>query len=105
TGACGQWSVRLASVDPATGAVQTYAAPSSLAYCVGLAVSPTDPGVLLAWDLGLEPATIYRFDVSSGAPVLVTSRGEGTQQNLKEIAVNPDGRTFLTASGSPYEID
>lgn len=107
TGACGNWSTQLVSVDPATGAVTQWptSSSSSLTYCIGLAASPYNPNLLLAWDLGLEPATITEFNVTNGTPVQTASQWESDQGNLKQIAFNPDDSTFVTASGSPYYFD
>ena len=106
TGVCRQ-STQLAAVDPTTGATDSWTSdPSSgVGYCIGLAGSDWDPSVLLAWDRGISPATIARFDVSTGAPVLAVSRWTGNSANLSEISVNPDGASFLVAAGAPYELD
>ena len=107
TGKCGNQTTQLASVDISSGVVQSWPPPSgsSMAYCVGLASDPANPNLLLGWDLGLEPATISSIDVSTGVPVFTASVWEQDQGNLKQIAVNPDGATFVTASGSPYQLD
>jgi hypothetical protein len=105
TGPCGQWQTMLASIDLVTGAVQTHPVPQMLSYCIGLADNPEDSNTLVAWNLGLSPATTFRFDVSSGAPVEVVERRQEDQGNLKQIAVNPGGLTFVTASGAPYRIE
>lgn len=107
SGACGNWTTQLVSVDPVTGLVKQWptSTSSSLTYCIGLAASPYNPNLLLAWDQGLEPATITELDVSTGTPVQTASQWESDQGNLTQIAFNPDNSTFVTASGSPYHFD
>jgi len=112
TGNCANWTVELVSVDPAatTPAVTPYPTAftqsNALSYCAAFASNPHgNPNLLLAWDLGLEPATITSFDVSSGSPVQMQSVWESPLGNLQDIAVNPDGTHFITASGAPYEFD
>src|ERR1700694_3158075 len=112
-GNCGTWgAVSLVSVDPAAATPTVVSYPSaftvnnSLSYCAAFASNPTaNPNLLLAWDLGLSPADITSFDVSSGSPVQVTTAHETALGNLTDVAVNPDGTHFITASGAPYEFD
>jgi hypothetical protein len=107
TGACSQWQVQLASVDPTTGAVKPFTVDSgtTLPYCAALAGSPWDPNALFGWGPGLSPTTLSRFDVSTGSPVLAVSQWTGTNSNTADLAVNPDGTTFVVASGSPYQFN
>jgi len=107
TGQCGNWSTELASVDPSSGAVSAFVMPSStsLGYCINLAGDPANANTLMAWDQGLEPATITELDVSSGTPAVVATQYEQDQQNLTEVSVNPDGQSFVTASGYPYQYE
>jgi hypothetical protein len=112
TGNCANWTVQLVSVDPAAVTPTVTAYPSafdstnSLSYCAAFASSPnSNPNLLLAWDLGLSPANITSFDVSSGSPVQVATARESNLGNLQDVAVTPDGTHFITASGSPYEFD
>src|SRR3989442_3223391 len=113
SGNCGTWgAVSLVSVDPAAATPTVVPYPSAftvnngLSYCAAFASNPaSNPNLLLAWDLGLSPADITSFDVSSGSPVQVTTAHETALGNLTDVAVNPDGTHFVTASGSPYEFD
>ena len=112
TGNCANWSVQLVSIDPATNPPTVVTDPNafnannSLSYCAAFASNPTsNPNLLLAWDIGLSPATITSFDVSTGAPVQQASAWESPLGNLQDVAVNPDGTHFITASGAPYEFD
>jgi len=107
TGACTNFSTQLVSIDPLTGAMDMYPAPpnSNLSYCMEFAGSAALRNVLLAWDIGLSPATITEIDVSTGAPVALVSRREDILGNLQDIAITPDGSAFITASGAPYEFD
>jgi hypothetical protein len=112
TGACTSNTLQLASVDPAavSPSVTTYTSAftntNGLSYCAAFATNhAANPGFLLAWDLGLIPATATVFDVSSGSPVQGQSASNSIWANLQDVAVNPDGTHFATASGSPYEFD
>jgi len=107
TGPCAQRTLQLASVDPATGASHLYApsAVSDLSYCASLVSDPVMTNLIIAWDAGIEPATLTKIDVSTGAPVFVDSKVELRLQNLTDLAFTPDGARFITASGWPYEFD
>jgi hypothetical protein len=112
TGNCAQWAVQLVSIDPAAASPTAVLYPTAfnsnngLSYCAAFASNPNDnPNLLLAWDLGLSPADITSFNVSTGSPVQQASAREVTLGNLQDIAVNPDGIHFITASGAPYEFD
>lgn len=109
TGNCGASPpVQLVKVDPGSATVTTYPFDSStsLGYCAAFASNPTATvNWFLAWDLGLDPAQVTTFDVSSGTPVQLQTAREGQLGNLQDVAINPDGKHFITASGAPYEFD
>ena len=66
------------------------------------ASNPTaNPNLLLAWDLGLSPADITSFDVSSGSPVQTTTAHESSLGNLTDVALNPDFLTQASRSWPP----
>ncbi len=112
SGNCASSTVELVSVDPAapTPTVTHYPGvfngANALAFCARFASNPaSNPNLLLGWDLGSNPAQITTFDVSSGSPVQKASALEGILGNLQDVAVNPGGTHFITASGAPYEFD
>ena len=107
SGACYGSSTELASVDPSTGKVTLWPPPanSSLGYCIGLASSPYNPNLLLAWDTGLSPATITEFNVSGGSPTVVTSGSGADLESLQQLAFDPDGTTFVAAAAAPSNFD
>ncbi|MFH8801212.1 hypothetical protein ACH4F6_16690 [Streptomyces sp. NPDC017936] len=68
-----------------------------------LATSPAAPGTLVAGDQNTSPGQLSVYDVSGENPVLrATVRGPGGSSNFSDLAIAPDGRTLLTASGAPY---
>jgi hypothetical protein len=94
-GACFSGAVKLASVDPVTGDVDSFTMPANtqLSYCAGLAADPWDQSTIIGWSLGLSPPTTSRIDVSTGTPVVqVTQREVGGT----EVAFMPGGSTFVT---------
>lgn len=101
TGSCGT-SVRLVSIDPATGATATFSL-RDIDRCPALFTSPTDPNLVLGFDRGGDP-TIDRLDVSSGSPV-VTASLYVSAGPTGDAQVLPDGQSFTLASGYPYQID
>ena len=111
TGNCSNWTVQLVGIDPAAPSPTAVTYPvfnsnNFLSYCAAFASNPTaNPNLLLAWDLGLSPAQITSFDVSTGSPVQQKTQREEILGNLQDIAVTPDGSHFITASGAPYEFD
>ncbi len=107
SGDCAQWTMKLASVDPASGKV-AYFDPdrnSNLGYCAGFASEAKPGSQLVAWDSGLSPGSITVMDVSAGSPVVVTSTREEILGNLMDAAMTPGGDRLVTASGAPYEFD
>jgi len=107
TGPCANWSTQLVSVDLISGAKKAFKLPmdSSLSYCAAFAANDHATNRILAWDKGLEPATVSVIDVSTGTPVLAQSAREDRLGNLKDMALTRDGARFITASGAPYEFD
>ena len=107
SGECTQWTLQLASVDPATGKVTTFDADRStnLGYCAAFATTHKTQTFIVAWDSGLSPGSITVLDVSSGKPIVVTSKRAENLGNLTDAAITPGGDKLITASGSPYEFD
>ncbi|MCT9093550.1 hypothetical protein N4G70_32475 [Streptomyces sp. ASQP_92] len=67
-----------------------------------LATSAAAPGTLVAGDQNTSPSTLAVYDVSGSSPVPRTVRDPGSSSNFLDLSITPDGRTLLTASGSPY---
>ncbi|MFI2642097.1 hypothetical protein [Streptomyces sp. NPDC018610] len=68
-----------------------------------LVSSPAAPGTLVAGDENTSPTQLSVYDVSAGSPVLRTTVNDpGGASNLSDLAITPDGKTLLTASGAPY---
>ncbi|MEE4544792.1 hypothetical protein V2S66_22840 [Streptomyces sp. V4-01] len=87
------------TLDPSTG-YQFYAAPV-------LASSPSAPGVLVAADADSSPPTVTVYDVSSGTAVTkVSVHDPGSSPSgtgdISDMAITPDGKELVTASGAPY---
>lgn len=102
------FNICLTKVDASTGTVTTYNSGSTnfCYYGMGIRGNPADSNMLITWDLGLEPATITTFDVSTGTPAQLVSQRESNLGNLQDVAGNPSANTsFVTASGAPYEFD
>lgn len=102
TTATGSESSVLASVNLASQAYrqfpETYTNPD-------LATSPGDQDDLFLAVDGDSPGSIYRFDVSSGAPKLVASNTSLNQENIKGLAISPDGTRVIPAAGWPYDFE
>ncbi|MEU2420263.1 Ig-like domain repeat protein [Streptomyces sp. NPDC007851] len=56
---------------------------------------------LVAGQLGLSPATVASYDVSSGTAAKLASTREAGD-NLGDLQVTPDGKDVVVASGAPY---
>jgi len=105
TGKCGGLETKLVSIDlTAPHAVHVYDPPGRLVFCIGLAEAPHNLNQLLAWDDGEGPSTVFRFDVSTGIPVLAAQKA-GPFGLIVQLAVTADGTRFASASGAPYEVD
>ncbi len=68
-----------------------------------LASSPAAPGVLVAGAADQSPAELQVYDVSGGTAVSTAYRwNPNNSGNLQDLAVTPDGRDVVAASGAPY---
>src|SRR5438270_3155359 len=105
SGNCGSWSVQLVSIDVVSGATKTFQAPGSMNYCAAFApVNPKRPNVIIGWSLGLSSATVTTLDTSSNKPVVLKSSREELLGNLQDVAITPDGKGWIAASGAPYNF-
>lgn len=98
----GSGAIRLASVNPGSGAVRTF--PKTY-YAPDLATSPGASGSLFVIEDGQSPAAFYRLDVSSGRPRVAATSGPIDLANGQGIVVSPDGRRLIAASGAPYDFE
>ncbi|MFF7979774.1 YncE family protein [Streptomyces sp. NPDC007901] len=55
---------------------------------------------LVAGQLGMSPAQIASYDVSSGTATRLAGTDAGS--NLRDLQVTPDGKDVVVASGAPY---
>jgi len=61
------------------------------------------PGTLVAGAPGQSPVELAVYDVSSGAASRTAYAFDpGSSSNLSDLAVTPDGKDVVTASGAPY---
>jgi hypothetical protein len=102
---CNGASGDLGVIDPATVDVPAVTLnklpPNTFYYAPMLQASPAKPGLLVAGEGGLSPATLRILDVSSGDVVLGASNQPGS--SLGDFALSPDGSHVVTAASSPYE--
>jgi hypothetical protein len=69
--------------------------------CPRYAASPTDPNLLLMFDEGESPMTLYEYDMSTASPTLVRSAENPDGSSSGQDAVfAPAGASFMTAAGS-----
>jgi YVTN family beta-propeller protein len=95
----------ISEVDLSTGVVSTSSVSAGY-FGAALTASPSAPNVLVSGTLGSSPATVYVFDVASGAPV-ETAGGwlgdlDGGCDNLGGMAITPDGQSLILACAAPY---
>jgi Bacterial Ig-like domain (group 3) len=93
----GNQSDQLASISLAGDPGDVTVFPTTY-YSPDLATSSGTPNYLYAAEDGLEPGAIYKFDVSSGSPVLVASNPFTDQSNIDDLAVSVDGTEVIPAS-------
>lgn len=68
-----------------------------------LGSSPGAPGTIVAGAPGQSPVELAVFDVSSGSANRTAYAWDpGSSSNLSDLAVTPDGKDVVTASGAPY---
>lgn len=94
--------VQLASVG-LDGAVTVFSNTSY--YEPDFATTPADPNALFVAEDGLSPGAVYRLDVSSGSPTVVSSNTFTDQSNIEQLAVSPDGTRVIPAAGAPYNFE
>jgi hypothetical protein len=69
-----------------------------------LASSPGAPNTVVAGAPGQSPVELAVFDVSSGSATRTAYAWDpGSSSNLTDLAVTPDGKDVVTASGAPYK--
>ncbi|THA76434.1 Ig-like domain repeat protein [Streptomyces sp. A0642] len=81
------------TLDPETSSTW-YAAPT-------LVSAPGAPGLLAAGIEGQSPTELAVYDVASGTATQ-TARTSTDGGNLSDLALSPDGRQLVVASGYPY---
>lgn len=105
---CDQWGGNIGRIDvsdPApTAAVRQ--SPVDFWSHPKLSVGRNDPGRLFAAQPSLSPSAVQIFTVAADGTLTAAGRTEHTVVggNLRDMAAAPDGATFYTASGAPYEI-
>ncbi len=70
-----------------------------------LATTPANHDELFVASDGVSPGSIYRLNVSSGAPVVAASGIGLNQENIEGLAVSPSGKRVIPASGWPYNFE
>ncbi|MEU1160134.1 Ig-like domain repeat protein, partial [Streptomyces sp. NPDC005921] len=62
------------------------------------------PGTIVAGAPGQSPVELAVYDVSSGSATRTAYAWDpGSSSNLSDLAVTPDGKDVVTASGAPYK--
>jgi hypothetical protein len=96
-------SLDLSGTDPVVSLGQ---APTNAWYSAPMLGSSTGaPGTLVAGAPGQSPVVLAVYDVSSGTPsqtAYAFDPGDTGGGNLMDMAVTPDGKDVVTASGAPY---
>ncbi|HZF92567.1 hypothetical protein [Streptomyces sp.] len=65
--------------------------------------APSAPGLVIAGDQHSSGGTVTVYDVTSGAPVVRTTKDNpGGISAVNDLALSPDGRTLFAVSGAPY---
>jgi len=99
---CDSWGGGVLSVDPAAKNPVPVVVDSGLYGAPAIAVAGN---VLALGERGLSPATAWVWTI--GANGTATRRGSvppgwGDASNLQDLALSPDGKLLVTASGYPY---
>ncbi|MGW2716274.1 YncE family protein [Streptomyces sp. NPDC001492] len=69
-----------------------------------LGSSPGAPNTVVAGTSGQSPNELAVFDVSSGSATRTAYAWDpGSSSDLSDLAVTPDGKDVVTASGAPYK--
>ncbi len=97
---CEGQSKGIASLDPASGQVETFVGGALPYYKPLLISSPARPNLLFATDTGVSPGQVSAYSLADGTPTLVAS----AQIPVTDWTISPDGSTLLTAAGAPYML-
>lgn len=97
----------IGSIDPAVSpATVTLAATGDSWYYAPILAADPD-GELVAGEDSISPASLASYDVSGGTVKVLHSQmylTSGTvTSNLRDLAITPDGKDVVTASGAPYQ--
>ncbi len=91
----------IGSIDPSGDQPVVALHPGGWYAAPALTSSPSAPNLLIGGETAVEPSQLKVIDVSSGSPVVTASRSDaGTF--VADMAVTPDGKDVVVASGSPY---
>jgi streptogramin lyase len=105
---CDQWGGNIGRIDlavkPPTVAVGV--SPTGFYDHPLLTAGRGNPNLLFAGQPALSPGAVTVLAVAADGSLTVTGKTEFSVvgSNLRDVAPAPDGATFYTASGSPYEI-
>jgi hypothetical protein len=98
---CGTGDERVGSVE-SDGTVHL-AVITGFYYPPLLATSPGADGVLMTGVEGLSPATLTEYAVTGGNnPKATLQQSTEAGDNLRDLAMTPDGQDVVVASGFPY---
>jgi YVTN family beta-propeller protein len=104
---CDQWGGNVGRIDlaAATPSVTVGLTSGYWAYPI-LSAPRADSGRLFAAQPSLSPSSVTVYTITANGALELAGKTEHTVvgSNLRDVAAAPDGDTFYTASGAPYEI-
>jgi hypothetical protein len=94
----------IGSIDPSTSPATVTLSAAAGTWTIPPVLAATASGELVASEPSQSPNELATYDVSSGAAVVLAPQQFFTEAgNFKSMAITPDGKDVVTASGSPYQ--
>jgi hypothetical protein len=105
---CDQWGGNIGRIDLAATppTVSTGQTTTDFHDYPLLSAGRNNPGLLFAGQPSLSPGSVTVFTIGADGTLEVSGRTDHSVLggNLRDVAVAPDGASFYTAAGAPYEI-
>jgi len=94
----------IGSIDPSTSPATVILSAAAGTWSIPPMLAATASGELVASEPSQSPNELATYDVSSGTAVVLAPQQFFTEAgNFKSMAITPDGKDVVTASGSPYQ--
>jgi hypothetical protein len=94
----------IGSIDPSTSPATVTLSAAAGTWSIPPVLAATASGELVASEPSQSPNELATYDVSAGTAAVLAPQQFFTEAgNFKSMAITPDGKDVVTASGAPYQ--